>query len=417
MAGLAGRRVGKLAARRVETVTKPGLYGDGANLYLKVDASGAKSWIFRWEIGGGKVRKVGLGPLHTISLTDARDRAEDARKLILDGIDPRQARREAKAAAAIAEAKLITFDAARDAYIESHRAGWKSEKHAAQWKATLATYASPVFGALPVGEIDVGLVMRALEAIWKTKSETAHRVRGRVESVLDWAKVRGYRSGENPARWKGHLDHLLPARRKVRKVKHHPALPFADLPAFMRDLREQYGISPLALEFTILTAARTNEVLGARPAHFDLANALWTIPGEAMKGERDHRVPLCDRAVAIVKEMMAAYRGPFVFPGAKRGKPLSNMAMLNTLGRMGRDDITVHGFRSSFRDWAGERTNFAREVIEVALSHKVGDETEQAYARGDLFDKRRRLMNAWAAFIESRPAAKASGSNVTALRP
>jgi integrase len=413
MAGLAGRRIDKLSARFVETVKKPGFYGDGAGLYLKVEGGG-KSWIFK-RVTNGRADKIGLGPAHTIGLADARQKAAEVRAMILDGIDPKEARRAEQAAAAVADAKLITFDASRDAYIEAHRAGWKSDKHAAQWTATLETYASPHFGALPVQAVDLGMVMRALEPIWTTKTETAHRVRGRVESILDWAKVRGYRSGENPARWKGHLDHLLPARNKVRRVAHHPALPYAEVPAFLRDLRGQYGISPLALEFTILTAARTNEVLGAKPAQFDLSNALWTIPGEAMKGEREHRVPLCDRAVAIVKEMMAAYRGPFIFPGAKRGKPLSNMSMLTVLGRMGCDDITVHGFRSSFRDWAGERTNFAREVIEIALSHKVGDETEQAYARSDLFDKRRRLMNAWAAFCE-KPAAKATG-DVIALRP
>jgi integrase len=414
MAGLAGRRVGKLAARKVDTVTKPGLYGDGANLYLKVDDSGAKSWIFRWEVGGGKVRKIGLGPLHTVGLVAARDRAEDARKLILDGIDPRQARREAKAAAAVAEAKLITFDAARDAYIESHRAGWKSDKHAAQWKATLATYASPHFGALPVGEIDVGLVMRALDPIWKTKSETAHRVRGRVESILDWAKVRGYRSGENPARWKGHLDHLLPARGKVHKVEHHAALPYDQMPAFMRDLRERYGVAALALEFAILTAARTSETLNAAWDEVDLAKRTWTIPAERMKGDREHRIPLSDRAIAIIEDMKAVKHGAFIFPGAKRGKPMSNMAMLLLLRRMGRDDLTTHGFRSSFRTWTAERTNFQREIAEAALAHVIGDRTEEAYQRGDLFEKRRRLMTAWAAFAETKPA---KASNVTALRP
>ena len=414
---MAGRRVGKLAARTVETVTKPGLYGDGANLYLRVDDSGAKSWIFRWEIGGGKVRKLGLGPLHTVSLADARDGAEDVRRQILDGIDPRQARRDAKAAALLAEAKLITFDAARDAFIEAHKAGWKSDKHAAQWKATLETYASPHFGKLAVGDVDTGLMMRALEPIWASKSETAHRVRGRVESILDWAKVRGYRSGDNPARWKGHLDHLLPARGKVHTVEHHAALPYAELPSFMRDLRGRYGVAALALEFAILTACRTSEVLNATWDEIDLAKRIWTIAAERMKGGRKHRVPLCDRAIAIIEDVRTVKHGAFIFPGAKRGKPLSNMAMLTALERMGRDDLTTHGFRSTFRTWGAERTNFPREVIEAALAHVIGDKTEEAYQRGDLFDKRRRLMTAWAAFAESKPTAKASRDNVTAIRP
>jgi integrase len=415
MAGLAGRRVGKLAARKVETIAKPGLYGDGGNLYFKVDSSGAKSWIFRWEIGGGKVRKVGLGPLHSVSLAEARDRAEKVRRQILDGIDPRQARREAKAAALLAEAKTMTFDQCAAAYIEAHKAGWKSDKHASQWKATLATYASPHFGALPVAAVDTGLIMRALEPIWTAKPETAHRVRGRVEAVLDWAKVRDYRAGENPARWKGHLDYLLPARGKVSKVKHHAALPYAELPAFMRELRERYGVAALALEFCILTATRTSETLNATWDEVDLAKRIWSIPAGRMKGEREHRVPLCDRAVAILEDMKAAKHGAFIFPGAKRGRPLSNMAMLMTLERMERGDLTTHGFRSTFRTWAAERTDFQREVIEAALAHVVGDDTEQAYQRGDLLDKRRRLMIAWGAYCESRPAAKVS--NVTALRP
>ena len=369
MAGLAGRRVGKLAARFVETVTKPGLYGDGANLYLKVAPSGAKSWIFRWEVGAGRSRKLGLGPLHTVSLAQARERAEATRRQILDGIDPAAARRELKVAAAVADAKTLTFDQAADGYIASHRAGWKSDKHAGQWRATLTTYACPVFGALPVDEVDVGLVLRALEPIWARKSETAHRVRGRVEAILDWAKVRGLRSGENPARWRGHLSHLLPARGKVHKVQHHPALAYPELPAFLCDLRGRYGVAALALEFCLLTATRSSETLNAAWDEFD--GDTWVIPAPRMKGHREHRVPLCDRARAIVTEMKAIRQGAFVFPGARRGRPLSNMAMLTTLRRMGRDDLTTHGFRSTFRTWAAERTNFAREVIEVARAHAI----------------------------------------------
>ncbi len=403
MAGKAGRRVGKLAARTVEAITKPGLYGDGAGLYLKVGDGGTKSWIYR------------LGAVHTVSLAEARDRAEDARKLVLDGIDPRQARQEVRVSAATAAARVITFDAAAARYIEAHTAGWKNNKHADQWRATLSTYASPVFGALPVAAVDVGMVMRVLEPIWSTKNETAHRVRGRVESVLDWAKAREYRTGENPARWKGHLDKLLPARGKVRKVKHHAALPYDQLPAFMRDLRSRYGVAALALEFAILTASRTSEVLGAQWQEVDIDSLTWTVPADRMKGGKLHRVPLPDRAVAIIEDMATDKRGKFIFPGMKRDKPLSNMALLLLLRRMERGDLTAHGFRSTFRTWAAERTNFAREIAEVALAHDVGDETERAYQRGDLLDKRRRMMTAWAAFCATKPAAKTG--DVVTLRP
>ena len=411
MAGKAGRRVGILTARQVMTAKKPGLHGDGGNLFLKVDDGGSKSWLFRHQVAG-KVKKYGLGPTHTVSLIDARQRAEAIRRQLLDGIDPREARRAEQEAAAVAQAKSVSFDAATQAYIDSHRAGWKSDKHAAQWQATLAAYASPVFGKLPVSAIDTGLLMRVLQPIWTTKNETAHRVRGRVEAVLSWSKVHGYRSGENPAVWRGHLDHLLPARGKVHKVEHHAALPYAKLPAFMRDLRSRYGIAALALEFAILTATRTSETLNAAWPEFSVAHRLWTIPAERMKGGREHRVPLCDRAVAIIEDMRTVRRSDWLFPGAKRGKPLSNMAMLLALRRMGRGDLTTHGFRATFKTWATERTNYQREVIEAALAHVIGDKTEAAYQRGDLLDKRRRLMDAWAAYCSGR----ALSGDVVALR-
>jgi integrase len=410
----AGKRIDMLSARYVEGVKKPGLFGDGGNLFLKVDERGNKSWIFKWQ-AYGKPEKMGLGALRTVSLAEARNKAEAARKLVHDGIDPRVARREAKQAVIVAEAKLKTFDECRDDYIEAHKAGWKNDKHAAQWKATLETYASSIFGSLPVKEVDTGLVMRVLSPIWASKNETAHRVRGRIESVLSWAKVHGYRRGGNPARWRGHIDQLLPKRSKVHKVEHHAALPYDEMPAFMRDLRKRDGVAALALEFAILTATRTSETLNAVYSEIDLKNKLWTIPAERMKGDREHRVPLSDRAVAIIEDMKTDKRGDFIFPGAKRGKPLSNMSMLTVLRRMKRGDLTSHGFRSSFRTWASERTNFQREIAEKALAHLVGDETERAYDRGDLFDKRRRLMNAWAAYCETKPHAK-TGDNVTALR-
>jgi integrase len=397
---IAGKRVNRLTAKAVAAASKPGLYGDGDGLYLKVAESGSKSWVVRWTTGG-KLRKHGLGPSPSVSLAEAREKADQARRLIRNGTDPREERRAKQAEAAIAAAKLITFDEAARQFIESHQAGWKSAKHGAQWQATLSTYASPIFGKLPVSAIDTGLVMRVLKPLWSTKTETATRVRGRIEAVLSWAKVYGYRSGENPAQWRGHLDHLLPKRTKVAKVEHHAALPYDNLPAFMRDLRERDGVAALALEFTILTAARTSETLNAAWDEFDCDNAIWTVSAERMKGGREHRVPLCKRAVAIVEEMRTVKRGEYVFPGAKRGRPLSNMAMTLTLRRMGRGDITTHGFRSTFRTWAAERTNYPREVVEAALAHVNADKVEAAYQRGDLLEKRRRLMDAWAVYADN----------------
>ena len=412
MASKAGRRAGKLTARKVKTARKVGLIGDGNGLYLKIDPGGSRSWVFRYQVRG-KPRRHGLGPVHAVSLSDARKRAEAVRNQLLDNVDPIEARRAELEAAAVAEARSITFDDAVAKYIKAHKAGWKSDKHAKQWTATLKTYASPVFGRLPVSAVDINMVLQVLEPIWETKPETAHRVRGRIEAVLDWAKARKYRTGENPAVWRGGLKHLLGARAKVSKVTHHAALPYLELPAFLRALRQRPGIAALALEFCILTATRTSETLNATWAEFDdLRNRLWIIPEERMKGDREHRVPLCNRAVAIVEEMRTAKCSEFVFPGAKRGRPLSNMAMLTTLRRMKRDDLTTHGFRSTFRTWAAERTNHPREIAEAALAHVVGDKTENAYQRGDLLEKRRRLMEAWAAYCDG----KVASGKVVALR-
>jgi integrase len=298
----------------------------------------------------------------------------------------------------------MTFKESAAMYVASHRAGWRNPKHAAQWQATLATYAEPVIGGLSVQAIDTALVLKVLEPIWTTKPETAGRVRGRIESILDWAKARGYRAGENPARWRGHLDKLLPGRSKVRRVEHHAALPYAELPGFLVSLREQEGIAARALEFAILTAARTGEVIGARWSEMDLVGKNWTLPAARMKAGREHRVPLSDRALAILREMQPHRQAEdaFVFPGGKNRRPLSNMAFLMLLRRMGRGDVTVHGFRSSFRDWAAERTKFPAEVAEMALAHTVSDKTVAAYNRSDLYERRRRLMAAWTTFCSVR---------------
>ncbi len=370
------------------------MYADGGGLYLQISRAGTKSWIFRFAMQG-REREMGLGPLHTIGLSDARLLATEARKLKLRGEDPIEARKAERQAKKLDDARSLTFKQAAAAYIKANKAAWKNAKHAAQWEATLATYADPIFGALPVAEVDTGLVMKALEAIWTEKPETASRLRGRVESVLDWATARGYRTGENPARWRGHLEKLLPARAKVKAVEHHAALAYPELPKFMAALRDQAGTGARALEFAILTAGRTGEVIGATWREIDLEEATWIIPKERMKAKREHRVFLSDSALAVLRPLKAAARSDYVFPGGKDGKPLSNMAMLNTLKRMKRSDLTAHGFRSTFRDWAAETTDYPSEVVEMALAHVVSNKVEAAYRRGDLFEKRKGLMRDW----------------------
>jgi integrase len=399
------RGIGRLSAVALPKL-KAGMHTDGGGLYLQVTGSGAKTWVYRFMLHG-RAREMGLGPLHIVTLSEAREKTRECRKLRHEGVDPIEARKAKHVEERLAAATALTFKECADRYIEAHKAGWKNSKHAKQWPSTLETYVYPVLGALPVQAVDVGLVMKVLEAIWQTKPETASRVRGRVEAALDWATARGYRKGENPARWRGHLDKLLPARAKVQKVEHHAALPYADMGDFVAGLREQEGIAARALEFLILTATRTGEVIGARWDEFGLDEKLWTVPGVRMKAGKEHRVPLSARALAIIDEMKAARVNDheFVFPGGRPGKPLSNMAMLKVLQRMDRGDLTAHGFRSSFRDWAAERTGFPHEVAEMALAHTLSDKVEAAYRRGDLFQKRRQLMDAWAKHCEARKSA------------
>jgi integrase len=410
------RAIGRLTALKVGKAKNPGMYADGGGLYLRVTDNGARNWIYRFMLNG-RPRWMGIGPLALYGLQEARAKALDARRLRHEGTDPIEARRAARMRARLDAAKAITFRECAESYIASHRAGWRNGKHAAQWQATLATYAEPVIGALPVQAIDTALVLKVLEPIWTTKPETAGRVRGRVESILDWAKVRGYREGENPARWRGHLDKLLPARGKVRKVEHHAALPYGELPGFLVALREREAIAARALEFTILTAARTGETIFTRWNELDLLDKTWTIPANRMKAGREHRVPLSARALAILEKMQAHRHADdgFVFPGDRSGKPLSNMAFLMLLRRMERDDLTAHGFRATFKTWASERTGFNNEIVEAALAHAIGGKVEQAYRRGDLFDRRRPLMQQWATFCTTAPAQK-TASNVAPLR-
>ena len=406
----------RLTALQVKRATRPGMHADGGGLYLYVQAGGGKSWVFRYMLNG-RAREMGLGPAHTISLSEARDMARDARRLKFDGIDPIDQRRSARSRSRQDTSSGFTFKQAASAYINANKAGWRNEKHAVQWQSTLTTYADPIFEDRDVSEIDTGLVLAVLEPIWSDKPETASRVRGRVEAVLDWATARGLRGGENPARWKGHLEKLLPAKSRVHKVEHHAALPYADLPTFMAALAAQAGAAARALEFTILTAARTGEVIGAEWNEFDLANHVWIVPANRMKGHKEHRVPLTAPVVEILKARQEEYAsivrrvmaskgqiapeeipatGP-VFWGSLFGKKLSNMAMLAVLKRMKRADLTAHGFRSTFRDWAAETTEHRSEIVEMALAHTIDNKVEAAYRRGDLFEKRKLLMSDWAA--------------------
>jgi integrase len=396
-------KLNRLTARAVATASKPGLYADGGGLYLRVGRGGAKSWCLRYMLEG-KAREMGLGGLAKIGLGDARKKAAAQRLLLVDKVDPLERREAENSAKKIEAARSMTFAQCGVAYIEAHKAGWRSAKHAQQWTNTLATYVYPTFGSVPVGDVDVAMVTRVLEPLWTTKPETAGRVRGRIEAVLDWAKARGFRIGENPARWRGHLSNLLPARSKVRAVKHHAALPYTEIGTFMADLRSREGAASAALEFLILTAARTNEVIGGRRPEIDFAARMWTVPATRMKGGREHRVPLTRAAMAVLKRMEDQDK-EFLFPGIKAGQGLSNMALLKMLERMGRGDLTAHGFRATFKTWATERTNFPRELVEAALAHVLDDKTEAAYQRGDMLEKRRRLMDAWAEFCAKRAPA------------
>ena len=392
--------INRLTAMKVQKIKSPGMHGDGAGLYLQVTGNAAKSWVLRYSIRG-KAREMGLGSLRKVSLADARRKAAECHKLLDGHVDPIEHRSKTRTAAALANAKTIPFQDAANRYIAMRSKGLKNITHAAQWGTTIATYAEPVLGKLSVGEIDVGLVHQVLEPIWTTKPETAGRVRGRIEKILGWAKVNNYREGENPARWRDNLDQLLPKLSEVRKVKHHSALPYAELPAFLEKLRQEDGIAARALEFTILTAARTEEVLLARPTEINKRERLWIAPAEHMKLKREHVVPLCDRAMQLLDDASESY----LFPSpSHQEKHLSNMAMLMVLDRMGYGHVTVHGFRSTFKDWTRDRTRFENYVSEAALAHASGDKIEAAYARSDVLDKRSKLMDAWAEYC-AKPAA------------
>ena len=406
------RIVDKLNPLMVAKAIKQGYYSDGNGLYLQVSATGSKSWIFRFTIKG-KQREMGLGAVHTISLSAARLKAKEQRLMLVNRLDPLTVRDQARAAEALTRAKMMTFDECAAQYIAAHRNSWKSEKHALQWPATIGTYASPVFGSLPVAEVDLGLVMKVLNPMWAEKTETAKRLRGRIESVLGWATTSGYRQGENPARWRGNLEHLLAAPNKIKPVKHQPSLPWKEVGRFMSSLRQQDGIAPRALEFLILTATRTGETLEAKWDEISLETGLWIIPAIRMKAGVEHHVPLSIEAVALISKIPRVDK--YVFPSANYGKALSDMSLTAVLKRMHESNIksggkgwidpkednrriTSHGFRSTFRMWGAESVShsFPREVIEFALAHKLPDQVESSYQRGTVFDKRIPLMQTWA---------------------
>lgn len=378
---------------------KPGRHADGGGLHLLVKESGARSWVYRFMLNG-KSHDVGLGAAGPggVSLAEARDARDALRLKVKAGVDPLEERRRqlamAERAAKEAAAASVTFKAMAESYIAANEDSWRNEKHRKQWRSTLEAYAYPVIGNITVGEINTEQVLQIIEPIWREKPETASRVRGRIETVLDAAKARGFRAGENPARWRGHIAQILPARSRLTRG-HHKALPYEQIPELVAELRSRQAVAALALEFTILTAARTNEVLGARWSEIDLENAVWIIPPKRMKAGKEHRVPLAPRTIEILKATVEL-RKSWLFPSASGGK-LSGMAMSMLLRRM-QVDVTVHGFRSTFRDWAAECTDYAHEVQEMALAHTIGNKVERAYRRGDMFEKRRQLMAEWATY-------------------
>lgn len=394
------RQINRLSARTVATLQKPGRHADGNGLYLKIGENGRRHWvsIFRWQ---GKLKEKGLGSASSVSLAEARKKAAEVRTMLAAGIKPtkniKSSKDDGKTEAATPAPVIKTFAACAEAFIEENAAGWRNPKHRQQWTNTLKTYAEPILGKMAVEEVNTEAVLRVLRPIWTAKTETASRVRGRIEAVLNWAAAQHFRPRENPAAWRGHLENILPDPKKIAKTTHHAALPYSDIPAFMKSLREREGMGALALEFAILTAARTGEVIGAKWPEFDLNTKVWTVPADRMKAGVEHRIPLSDRCIEILQGLPRI--NDYVFPGNKTDKPLSNMSLLATLSRMDRDDLTTHGFRSTFRDWAAETTDYPNEVVEMALAHTIKNKAEAAYRRGDMLERRRVLMDDWQAFI------------------
>ncbi|MBB1601077.1 site-specific integrase [Variovorax sp. UMC13] len=396
------KKAAELGPLQVSRLTKPGAHAVGgvAGLQLKINDAGARSWVLRTMVAG-KRRDMGLGGFPDVTLAQAREKARAARAQVGEGVDPIQARQAARSASAAALAKAKTFDQCAAAFIKAKSGEWANAKHRAQWDSTLETFASPVIGGLLVQDVAVSNVLDVLEPIWKTKTETASRLRGRIETILDWATARGYRTGENPARWRGHLDQLLARPKKIAKTKHHEALPFDAVGAFMVDLRAVEGSSARALEFVVLTAGRSGEIRGARWSEIDVHGKVWTVPAERMKGKKEHRVPLSSQALRLLAALPLFEDHDLLFPG-RSNAPLSDMSLTACMRRM-KLTAVPHGFRSTFRDWAAERTNFPRDLAEMALAHAIESDVEAAYRRGDMLAKRAKMMQAWADFC-GKPA-------------
>jgi integrase len=403
------RVANRLTARKVETTKTPARLADGLGLYLIVEGEFSKNWMFEYQFNG-KRRYMGLGSALDVSLADAREKRNECRKLKASGIDPLEARRDERAARAAEDAKRLTFEEAARRYFDGHQSKWTNAKHRAQFLSTLQEYVFPVFGGMPIAMIDTTLVLKVIEPIWKTKTVTANRIRSRIETVLGWATVSGYRTGDNPAKWRGHLAAVLPGRSSITKVEHHAAMPYPEVPSFVAALAKRKGIDARALEFLILCAARSGEVTGARWSEIDLNKKVWTIPAQRMKGRKDHTVPLAPRAIEILRTLPR--EGELVFVGTRKGCAIDNKTLGQSIKAEG---YVVHGFRSSFRDWAAERTSFPRELAEEALAHAVGDATERAYRRTALLEKRRRMMDAWADYCAKPAPAVKAGDNVVAM--
>jgi integrase len=390
----------RLTTMKVAKAKRPGMYADGGSLYLRVADGGSKQWIFRY-VTNGRLRDMGLGPAHTLTLAQAREKAREARLLRLEGIDPIESKHARRAALRAADAKAMTFRQCAEGFIKDNESSWTHPKHRRDWEHSLARYVYPTLGALPVAAIDTPLVLTVIKPLWERIPETASRVRGRIENVLGWATVHHYRSGDNPARWNGLLEHALPA---VVKGDHHAALPYIEIPGFVARLRHRDDVAAACLQFIALTAVRLGEAQGATWDEIDIATAVWVIPGARMKAGKEHRVPLSPAALAVLKDMHKIRHSDYVFPGHKQGRPIGGDAIRELMKAAAGCDVTVHGLRSSFRDWAAERTNFPREVAEMALAHAIPNAVEAAYRRGDLFERRRRLMGAWAEFCAKTDA-------------
>lgn len=415
------RQLNRLTAIQIKNTKEKGLYHDGGGLYLQVKESGAKSWLFCYRFDG-RDREMGLGSESIVTLAEARMKVQDARRLLANKVDPLEARKQAEAQVRLEAAKSLSFKECAIKFIEANKSGWRSAKTIKEWPRFFEIYVYSVIGDIAVKDVDLDLVLKIIEPIWTTKTETADRLRSRIERVLDWARVRGYREGENPARWRGHLENLLVRPSKLNKVVHHPSLPYAEVADFVAQIKCQPGMDARVLEFTILTAVRTNEATQARWEEIDLKNRIWTLNADRTKTGKEHRVPLSDATIDVLKRVakMSGHEdlgqaNGWLFPSSKRGKAISNMAMLMLLRRIERTDITVHGFRSTFRVWAAERTTFPREVAEAALAHVVENQVEAAYMRSDLFEKRKRLMDAWAKYC-SAPSLAENINNVVSLK-